>query len=88
MPVDRTTLFRKYPDLQGHRVYIKLQFVHRKLSAALEAELSDRWSRFGVPWTGTLTTNTFVIDVPGAPEGPPVMTAARTPGFKRPSAMP
>jgi hypothetical protein len=71
MPVSRKGLFRQYPDLRGHRVYVKLRFVHRELSAALAADLSDRWSRFGVPWTGTLTTNTMLIDVPAAPEAAP-----------------
>jgi hypothetical protein len=67
VPVNRIGLFRRYPDLRGHRVYIKLQFAHRELSAALKADLSDRWSPFGVPWTGTLTTNTFAVDVPATP---------------------
>jgi hypothetical protein len=67
LPVNRIGLFRKYPDLRGHRVYVKLQFAHRELSPTLKADLSDWWSRVGVPWTGTLTTNTFVIDVPAAP---------------------
>jgi hypothetical protein len=71
LPVSRKGVFRKYPDLRGHRVYVKLRFVHRELSAALQANLSDRWSRFGVPWTGTLTTNTILIDVPAAPEASP-----------------
>lgn len=71
VPVNRKGVFRRYPDLRGHRAYIKLQFVHRELSAALKADLSDRWARFGVPWTGTLTTNTFAIDVPVAPQAAP-----------------
>jgi hypothetical protein len=71
LPVSRKGLFKKYPDLRGHRVYLKLRFVHRELSAALEASLSDRWSSFGVPWTGTLTTNTILIDVPASPEAAP-----------------
>jgi hypothetical protein len=71
LPVSRQGLFRKYPDLRGHRAYIKLRFMHRELTAALQANLSDRWSRFGVPWTGTLTTNTILVDVPAAPEGAP-----------------
>jgi hypothetical protein len=68
LPVNRTALFRHYPDLRGHKVFIRLEFVHRELSAALATDLSDRWSRFGVPWTGTLTTNTFEIDVPAHPQ--------------------
>jgi len=71
LPVDRNAPFRRYPDLRGHRVYMKLRFAHRELSAVLQANLSDRWSRFGVPWTGTLTTNTILIDVPAAPQAAP-----------------
>jgi hypothetical protein len=71
LPVNRQGMFRKYPDLRGHRVYVKLQFVHRELAAALAANLSDRWSRFGIPWTGTLTTNTILIDVPAVPQAEP-----------------
>ena len=71
MPVSRKGVFRRYPDLRGHRVYVKLRFEHQKLSAALEANLSDRWSRFGLPWSGTLTTYTILIDVPAAPQAAP-----------------
>jgi hypothetical protein len=71
LPVNRKAPFRKYPDLRGHRVYVKLRFVHRELAAALAANLSDRWSRFGVPWTGTLTTNTILVDVPASPQASP-----------------
>jgi hypothetical protein len=71
LPVNRKSLFRKDPDLRGHRVYLRLKFAHKELSAALAADLSDRWARFGVPWTGTLTTNTITIDVPQSPQGLP-----------------
>lgn len=71
LPVSRKGVVRKYPDLRGKRVYVKLRFEHRPLAAPLEAHLSDQWSRFGVPWTGTLTTNTILIDVPAAPEAEP-----------------
>jgi hypothetical protein len=71
MPVDRKSLFGKDVDLRGHKVYLRLKFAHRELSAALKASLSDRWARFGIPWTGTLMTNTFVIDVPTAPQAAP-----------------
>jgi hypothetical protein len=71
MPVDRKSLFGHDIDLRGHRVYLRLKFVHRELSAALKADLSDRWARFGVPWTGPLMTNTFVIDVPANPQAVP-----------------
>jgi hypothetical protein len=76
LPVNRKGLFRRYPDLRGHRVYIKLRFVHRELSAVLQANLSDRWSRFGVPWSGTLTTNTILVDVPAAPDVAPCKDVA------------
>ena len=69
LPVDRTGLFRHYPDLRGQTVHIKLRFVHRELTGALTAKLSDQWSRFGVPWTGTLITNTFTVNVPEHPQG-------------------
>jgi hypothetical protein len=39
------------------------------MSAALGADLSDRWSRFGFPWTGILTTNKITVDVPASPQG-------------------
>jgi hypothetical protein len=71
LPVNRKALFRTYPDLRGHRVYLRLQFAHQELSQALEAALSDRWARFGVPWTGNLMTNTIAIDVPKAPQALP-----------------
>jgi hypothetical protein len=71
LPGDRQSLFRHDPDLRGHRVYLRLKFVHRQLSSALVAFLSDKWTRFGVPWTGTLMTNTVAIDVPKDPQGAP-----------------
>lgn len=71
LPVSRKGFFKKYPDLRGKRLYLKLRYVHRKLTDALQAKLSDHWSQFGVPWTGTLTTNTILIDVPAAPQASP-----------------
>ena len=71
LPVNRKGVFRNYPDLRGRRVYLKLRFEHQKLAPNLEANLSDRWSRFGVPWTGTLTTNTILVDVPASPQAAP-----------------
>jgi len=71
MPVNRKSLFGKDTDLRGQRVYLRLKFVHRELSAALKAQLSDRWTRFGVLWTGPLMTNTFVIDIPANPQAAP-----------------
>jgi hypothetical protein len=79
LPVNRPGVFRKYPDLRGHRVYVQLHFAHRKLAAALQAKLSDRWARFGALWTGTLTTNTILIDVPAAPENAATCVDTYTP---------
>ncbi len=76
LPVNRFGFFKRYPNLLGHRVYVQLQFAHRELSPALARDLSDRWSPFGVLWTGTLTTETFPVDVPAAP---PVAAACKDP---------
>jgi hypothetical protein len=67
LPVDRVGLFKRLPDLRGRSVYVELQFAHRGLSTTLKANLSDQWSHFGALWTGTVTTNTFVVDVPANP---------------------
>ncbi len=67
LPVDRRAGFKSYPDLRGHTVYLRLKFEHQQLAPALEATLSDRWAPFGIPWTGTLLTNTVMIDVPAHP---------------------
>ncbi|MGA2882888.1 MAG: hypothetical protein ABSG13_28395 [Bryobacteraceae bacterium] len=75
MPVSAKGLFKRTPDLRGKRVYVKLRYVHRELTPALQSNLSDRWSRFGEPWTGTVTTNTIMIDVPAAPGGDPCVDA-------------
>jgi hypothetical protein len=58
---------RQRIDLRGRRVYLKLQLDHQPVAASLEAEMSDRWSRFGVPWTGGLRTNTVILDIPSTP---------------------
>ncbi len=71
LPVNRQSLFHHDPDLRGHRLYLRLKFRQRELSPSLITALSDRWTRFGVPWTGTLMTDTFAIDVPQAPQGAP-----------------
>ncbi len=55
-------------DLRGRRVYLKLQLDHQPLAPGLEGELSDRWSKFGAPWTGELRTNTLIFDVPAIPQ--------------------
>ncbi|HTA41127.1 MAG TPA: hypothetical protein VK789_01695 [Bryobacteraceae bacterium] len=67
LPVNHKTLLRHDPDLRGHRVYVRLQFDHQPIAPALEAQLSDSWVKFGVPWTGMLRTNTLTIDVPKDP---------------------
>jgi hypothetical protein len=54
-------------DLLGKTLYLRLKLGHRPLAPILEAELSDKWARFGVPWTGDLLTNTLVIRVPASP---------------------
>jgi hypothetical protein len=69
MPVNHKSFFRHDPDLRGRRLYLRLQLVQDALDPGFEALLSDRWTKFGVPWTGTLLTNTFVIDVPQSPQG-------------------
>jgi len=69
VPVNRPGFFHKNPDLRGRRVYVELRFEHRPLDPGLQTDLSDRWGRFGVPWSGTVTTNTIQIDVPAAPQG-------------------
>lgn len=67
LPVDRRAGFKKFPDLRGHTVYLRLKFAHQEISAPLKATLSDRWAPFGIPWSGTLMTNTIVIEVPKNP---------------------
>jgi len=66
LPVYRKTS-RGLTDLRGKRIYFKLQLEHQAMTPALISNLSDRWARFGIPWTGTLRTNMFVVDVPAAP---------------------
>ncbi len=67
MPLSRKILFKRQPDFRGHTVFVKLEFLHRELSAALLANLSDRWSHFGLPWTGRVATNIIEITVPRDP---------------------
>jgi hypothetical protein len=66
LPVYKKTS-RVLTDLRGKRIYFKLQLEHQAMTPGLIASLSDRWARFGIPWTGTLRTNMFVVDVPAAP---------------------
>lgn len=58
---------RQSVDLRGRPLYIRLQFDHQPLSPSLEAAMSDRWTRFGTPWTGRLRTNTLLLQVPATP---------------------
>jgi hypothetical protein len=67
VPIYKKSL-RKPVDLRGHRLYVRLQFNHQPISKDLEAALSDRWARFGVPWSGSLRTETLVFDVPASPQ--------------------
>jgi len=63
-PVNHKILLRHDPDLRGHRLYVRLQLKQQELSPELETDLSDRWTRFGTPWTGNVMTNVMTIDVP------------------------
>lgn len=63
-PINHKIMFRHDPDLRGKRLYLRLQLKQQELLPALETELSDRWTRFGVPWTGSVMTNVVTIDVP------------------------
>lgn len=78
-PVNHKKLFSRDPDLRGHRLYIRLQFDQQDMDPVLKANLSDRWARFGVPWTGRLRTNTVTIDVPSAPPSAKLCVDTRVP---------
>jgi hypothetical protein len=81
-PVNHKMILRHDPDLRGHRLYLRLQLKQQELSPELETDLSDRWTRFGVPWTGNLMTNVMTIDVPRQiPEAKPCVDGPfETPG--------
>jgi hypothetical protein len=64
LPVNHKMLLRHDPDLRGQRLYVRLQLKQQELSPELETDLSDRWTRFGLPWTGNVMTNVMTIDVP------------------------
>lgn len=66
LPIYKRSVRQKI-DLRGHRLYVKLQLDHQPLSPQLEAAISDRWIRFGEPWTGRLRTNTLLLDIPALP---------------------
>jgi len=67
VPVNHKTLIRHDPDLRGHRLYIRMSLLHQEISPELQADLSDRWTKIGVPWTGELMTNVLTLDVPRVP---------------------
>jgi hypothetical protein len=79
LPVNHQTLLRHDPDLRGHRVYLRLQYDHQEIAPVLEAQLSDRWASFGVPWTGMRRTNTVTFDVPKNPGGDKMCVDTRVP---------
>lgn len=83
-PVNHKTLFRHYPDLRGKKLYIRLQLDQQDMNPSLLTELSDRWSRFGVPWTGNVMTNVMTVQVPHnpAPSGVCVSAPFEHPGNK------
>jgi hypothetical protein len=65
LPVNhKTMLTYSYPDMRGKKLYLRLQLKQQELLPTLETDLSDRWTRFGAPWTGGVMTNVVTIDVP------------------------
>lgn len=75
--VERITIPIEHPrglpvaDLRGRALYLRLSFEHRELTEVLDAVLSDRWTRFGIPWSGTVRTGTLLINIPAAPQAKP-----------------
>jgi hypothetical protein len=63
-PVNHKNLLRRDPDLRGQRLYIRLELKQQELTPTLLTDLSDRWTKFGVPWTGGVMTNVMTVDVP------------------------
>jgi len=84
-PVNHKMLLRHDPDLRGHRLYVRLQLKQQELSPELETDLSDRWTRFGLPWTGNVMTNVMTVDVPRQiPEAKPCVDGPfETPGNRQ-----
>jgi hypothetical protein len=66
IPVYKKSIRQKI-DLRGRKLYVRLQFDHQPLSPQLESAMSDRWTRFGEPWTGRLRSNTLLLDIPALP---------------------
>lgn len=66
-PVNHKTLFHHDPDLRGKKIYIRLELNQQDLNPSLLAQLSDRWTKFGVPWTGSVMTNVMTVNVPRNP---------------------
>lgn len=67
LPVNHKALFRHYADLRGKKLYIRLQLNQQDMNPSLLTDLSDRWNRFGVPWTGDVMTNVMTVQVPRNP---------------------
>jgi hypothetical protein len=83
LPVNHKMMLRySYPDMRGKRLYLGMKLKQQELLPALETDLSDRWTRFGVPWTGSVTTNFVTVDVPrDLPEASPCVDGPfETPG--------
>jgi hypothetical protein len=68
IPVNHKPLIRHDPDLRGKKLYLRLSLLQQELAPGLEAEISDKWTKVGVPWTGELLTNVMTIDVPQQPQ--------------------
>ena len=87
-PVNHKTLFRHYPDLRGKKLYIRLQLNQQEMNPSLLTDLSDRWNKFGVPWTGEVMTNVMTVQVPRNPAASSVCIDSpfEHPGNKLPDA--
>lgn len=83
-PVNHRGLLRHDPDLRGKKLYIRLELKPQELTPSLLTALSDRWTKFGVPWTGSAMTNVMTVQVPRQIEQAPrcVDGSFETPGNK------
>lgn len=66
-PVNHKTLWRHDPDLRGKKLYLRVQLNQQDMNPSLVTELSDRWVKFGVPWTGSVMTNIMTVNIPQNP---------------------
>ena len=66
-PINHKVLFRHDPDLRGRKLYVRLQLNQQDVLPSLLTDLSDRWNKFGVPWTGSVMTNVMTVNVPQNP---------------------